>query len=99
MTNQYTSDSDVLFVSQGSPVTELRKAFDQVILYTEDNELYQKFKQWKQLLFFQPYYREVKGHDKLIAVDLYFPKSALKQLMRALTNNRLVPSKKGGSIS
>ena len=63
-------------------ITELREVGDSLALYTEDNLIRQKLKSWKQLLYEVPY---TQGKH-LIAVDLYFPKTAKRALTRAIKN-------------
>jgi len=76
-----TLENDIffIFVTSGK-ITELRTAGDRLILYTESNELYQKAKDWKQVLQLAPYY---SGKD-FIGVDIYFPREHKKALLRAL---------------
>lgn len=75
--------NDVLYTSRiGGPITELRKSGDNLVLYTESNEVYKRFKTWKDLIQKATY----TLNKDLIAVDLYFPRSARKALIRALTS-------------
>lgn len=76
-----TVGSDILFVSPiGRQITELRKVGNRLILYTESNDVYKQFKEWKQLIQHVPYL-QVRS---LVGVDLYFPKSELKGLLGSL---------------
>lgn len=85
-----TLESDILYTSPiGSPITELRKAGDKLVLYTESNELYQRFKDWKQVLHWTKY---TTGKD-LVGVDLYFPREAKKALIRSLTSKEEVSAR------
>lgn len=78
--NQHLNDGALFASPVGQPITELRKAGDQVILYTEDHEINKRFKDWKNLIQRVPYLQA----RSLIGVDLYFPKSELKGLLRSL---------------
>ena len=79
--NQYDS-GDILFLSPaGGPITELRQTYqDELALYTEDNQLLQDLREWKQL---KMYVRYFKG-GRTIAVDMIFPHAALKDLLKKL---------------
>lgn len=80
MSNQYLR-SDVLFHKRVDGfITELSFRGDKLAVYTEDNEIFQKLKTWKQLLYAVPYFQG----EKQIAADLYFPKQANKDLLRTL---------------
>lgn len=79
--NQHDS-GDILFLSPaGGPITELRQTYqDELALYTEDNQLLQDLREWKQLI---RYTRYTKG-GRTIAVDMVFPHAALKDLLKKL---------------
>jgi hypothetical protein len=81
--NQHLRD-DVLFKSPlGSPITMLERRGPNLCLHTEDNEVWRRFREWKQLLFDVPYHQgDITG--PLVAVDLYFPLTAKKALLKAL---------------
>ena len=83
MNNRYLSD-DVFFTSaRGQKITLLERRYDKLVLYTEDNDVWRRFRQWTQLLQEVPYtVGDIKGPLK--AVDLYFPMKAKKQLLKAL---------------
>ena len=99
MSNQYLKD-DVLFTSPvGEPITELRLVGKKLVLYTEDNGILARFRHWSQMLYLIPYTREIMGGaGQLVGADLYFPKTATKQLIQALRENTRRPQKKGGSV-
>lgn len=90
MTNQHLKD-DILYTSPvGKPLIELR-ALDKsrLVLYTDDFGVFQRFKAWRQLISFTPYFRQElmsKGGpgERLVGVDLYFPRSALGRLLRGV---------------
>jgi hypothetical protein len=85
MSNQHLRDTILFESPKGQKITELSIRGDKLALYTEDENLYRRFKEWTQLLY-KVWYTQ-GNHPK--AVDLYFPLSAKKQLLRALqTNNR-----------
>ena len=81
--NQYLRDSILYLAPLGKPITELRQAGDNLVLYTEDSSALTKFRLWSQMLCLVPYTQD----DKVVGADLYFPKSAKKQLLRALTDS------------
>ena len=84
MTNAVLRDS-VLFKTQGSPVTDLEWRGENLVLYTENDEVYQRFKKWKQLLRFIEYQQhDSKGKRHIVGADLFFPKTAKKSLLMAL---------------
>ena len=92
--NQFTG-SDILYQApRGSPITELRKAGSNVVLYTEDEALIRRLKEWKQLLHQVKYIQQ----KTLVGVDLYFNKKVTKQLIKALENHRPTTSKNGVSL-
>ena len=77
-------ETDILYTAPiGQPITELRITGDKLVLYTESNELYKRLKLWKQIIHWTKY---TKGAS-LVGVDLYFPKSARKALLRALAKD------------
>lgn len=90
MSNLY---DNILYLSRGSPMTELSVQGDKLCLYTQNEQVRRRFLEWKQLLFSAPYTQEnfFSGKVSLIATDLYFPRAAEKALVRAL--------KRGGSFS
>lgn len=92
--NQHLIDRTLYNSPVGGPNTELRTMGDRLVLYTEDNIILIRFRSWEQLLYWVPY---SKG-GQLIAADLYFPKSAQKSLLRALSNKRPWTAQMGGSI-
>lgn len=85
-----TLENSILYTSPiGRQMTELRRAGDRLILYTESNELYKQFKGWKQLIHLVPYH----SGKNLVGVDLYFPREARKALIRALTSKEGVSAR------
>lgn len=97
--NQYTRDA-ILYLSPDlkGPITELRMAGDRLVLYTEDTEVFRRFRQWTQLITAVPYHQEhlFDGKRTLVAVDLYFPKTARQQLVKALNDGRVGNRRKTG---
>lgn len=85
-----TLGNSILFTSPiGQQITELRASGDRLVLYTESNELYKKFKDWKGLIQVAPY----TSGKNLVGVDLYFPREARKALIRALTSKEGVSAR------
>jgi len=81
--------------------TELRDCGDgkTIILYTEDNELYQKLKSGAEKeVFYEVWKNCVPNKAKKVAVDLYFPrkkKEAInKHILRTQSSTRSKSSKK-----
>ncbi len=75
------TDNSILFTSPiGRQTTELLATGDNLILYTESNELYKRFKDWKAIERICPY---LSGNN-LVGVGLYFPRSSAKALVWAL---------------
>lgn len=90
MSNQYLR-SDILFKTpRGQPIVELSIRGNKLALYTEDNEVWQRFREWSLMIYQVKYTRG----NNLTAVDLYFPLGAKKRLLRALSAPESV-----GSIS
>ena len=84
MGNQFLRDS-VLFVTPvGERTTELSIRGNKLALYTEDNAVYRRFRDWKQLIFKVDYTRESRHNNAIVAADLFFPLSAQQQLLKAL---------------
>ena len=78
--NQHLAD-DVLYISPvGKEISELRMAGDRSILYTESADINRRFKDWEKLIQRLPYIQS----RSLVGVDLYFPKSEAKALVRSL---------------
>jgi len=72
---------------------------DKLALFTESTDILARFMKWTQLMSIIPYLQVYpKGNPTIKAYDLYFPKSAKKQLIRALNNNRPTVPKKEGSL-
>jgi len=85
-----TLENSILFTSPiGRQITELRAAGGRLVLYTESNEVYKQFKEWKQLIQMVPY----NSGKNLVGVDLYFPREARKALIRALTSKEEVSAR------
>ena len=95
MTNQYLQDTVLFTAKPGNKSTELSIRGPNLVLYTEDTEIWQRFKCWQQLIYLVPYNQ---GKD-LIAVDLHFPKSAKNALLRALETKKARVSKRGGHLA
>jgi len=73
----------------GEPQTELELRGNRLCLFTKDDKIFRRFKAWKQMVLLVPYYRGYfTGHRQLVAADLYFPKSARKQLLKALNDEK-----------
>lgn len=102
MANQFTSD-DILYqtpLRQGVPITELRKTGKMVVLYTEDNAVLRRFSLWKHVHHTVPYYQNAFfGKRRLIAADIWFPKSASKQLVRALSDGKIRTLRKPAPVT
>lgn len=85
-----TLQNSILYTSPiGRQITELRSSGDRLVLYTESNDLYKQFKDWKQLIQVAPY---LSG-ENLVGVDLYFPREAKKALIRVLTSKEGVSAR------
>ena len=80
-TNQYLRDDVLYFKVVNGVITELSIRGDKLVLYTESNEIFQKLKQWEQLLYQVPYFQD----RRQIAADLYFPKETKKDLLRVFS--------------
>lgn len=96
--NQHLRDGTLFKSPVGAPITELRDMGDKLALYTEDNSVLHRFRFWKQLIYLVPYNRQdTRGKEHFVGADLFFPKLALKQLIRELRGKPAATSKKGGS--
>ena len=62
------------------PTTELTRAGNHLVLYTNDDGLYRQLREWKQLIKIIPYYQ----NKTLVGRDLYFELKAKAKLLRAL---------------
>ncbi len=86
--NQFDRDGLLYQSPGGNPVTSLEFRGENLALYTEDNKVLNRFRHWNQLIYLIPYTQE-QGLKHLtevpVAYDLFFPKSARKQLLRVLT--------------
>ena len=62
--------------------TEIRDFGDRktIVLYTEDNEVYPRLKQWKSCQQVVPYCQ----NGRVIGADLYFPKQAEVEIRKVL---------------
>lgn len=83
MSNQHLKETTLFTSPRGQKTTTLEIRGNRLALYTEDNEIYKRFRQWTQLLYKTPYF----WGEKVIAADLYFPLSTRNQLLRALTSS------------
>jgi len=92
--NQHLIDGALFSSPVGRQITELRRAGDQVILYTESQDINRQFKDWKKLTQRVPYLQA----RSLIGVDLYFPKSEAKELLRSLRKFYSRPLVERGSV-
>ncbi len=87
--NQFNQDGLFYQSPGGQPLTTLELRGDKFALYTEDNKVCNRFRHWSQLLYLVPYTQEQGLKypvEVAIAYDLFFPKSAKNQLIRALKN-------------
>lgn len=62
--------------------TEVRDFGDRktLVVYTEDNQVYRRFKQWKSCQQVIPYYQ----NGRVVGTDLYFPKQAEVEIRKVL---------------
>ena len=84
--NQFTQDGILFQSPRGGPNTELRLAGSRLVLYTDDQATWDRFVKWRQCQD-QVRYTQCRLFDRkeiLIAVDMYFPLSARRQLLAAL---------------
>lgn len=98
MSNQHINnkDGDILFSSPaGRPLTTLEQWGKRLVLHTNDLDLYDRFREWKQLIYWQGYYQGIP-HGPLVAADLFFPLSAHKQLIKSLNGSKPADLKKRG---
>lgn len=67
-------------------MTEIRDLGDgkAVVLYTNDTKIWRAFRDLSKCFKSVRYEQEQKGNDKLVGVDLYFPKKYQKWLERKL---------------
>ncbi len=80
---------------------ELRIVGDKLVLFTDDNQVYRRFRQGIRPLYQRPYFK----HGNLVAYDLYFEKKqrrAIVQVMKgqfALNIRKMLkkPRKNGAS--
>ena len=90
--NQYNQDALFYTSPGGIPLTTLElRSLDKLTLYTEDNKVLNRFRHWSQLIYLVPYTQEQgEKHpvEVLVAADLYFPKSAKNQLLKALLRGK-----------
>ncbi|MFC2068872.1 hypothetical protein ACFLTP_07715 [Chloroflexota bacterium] len=63
-------------------LTEIRQVDNLLVVYTEDNDLYQKLRDWRLLVKVVKY---SKG-DNVVGADLYYPLSAKDRLIKTVKN-------------
>ncbi len=81
MSNQHQNDDVFFKTPRGQPVTLLERRGDKLALYTEDNDVWRRFRKWSWKICEVKY---TKGKN-LIAVDLYFPSGIKRRLLKALS--------------
>lgn len=63
-------------------ITEIRDFGDgrTIVVYSEDNQIYRRLKQWKSCQQVVPYYQ----NGRVVSADLYFPKQAEVEIRKVL---------------
>jgi len=59
---------------------ELRIVGDKLVLFTDDNQVYRRFRQGIRPLYERPYIQ----HGNLVAYDLYFEKKQRRAIVRVM---------------
>lgn len=93
MSNQHLRDDILFYTGMSWPVTELSIRGDSMVLYTEDTEIYRRYRKWQQAGLINRYTQA----NSLVGVDIYFPRAAKKQLVRSLKQVTAARRKRGVS--